>query len=124
MIVLTLLPETAKDKAPPTVRPMGTSWAVFDRETRKAGRIHLFLAKESVLDNLYERHNRPYKFYKEQLLPPLLKALALHDLDLEFRWSQKAGCSCGCSPGFVVTGGKDSWKLRGHFITASYVQEA
>lgn len=54
----------------------------------------------TVLDWLTERHYQPYK-----LLRPLVKE-ALERVgisgDIGFRWSPRAGCSCPCSPGFIV----------------------
>lgn len=48
------------------------------------------------------RWNQPYKIYKEHVLPEVFKQLGLPP-DTEARWSQKAGCSCGCSPGFILS---------------------
>ena len=62
--------------------------------------IHFFHENESILENLMERHSRPSKLYKE-LFPKIKAKLSLSN-DIEATWSQKAGCSCGCSPGFIV----------------------
>ena len=48
------------------------------------------------------RRNNPFKDYREQVLPKAFPLLGL-PADTKVRWSQKAGCSCGCSPGFVIT---------------------
>ncbi len=48
------------------------------------------------------RRNNPFKDYREQVLPKAFPMLGL-PADTKVRWSQKAGCSCGCSPGFVIT---------------------
>lgn len=56
---------------------------------------------ETILENLVNRRNRPVQFYKDQIIPALIKQhpkLA----DATMRWSQKAGCRCGCSPGFIL----------------------
>ena len=45
------------------------------------------------------RHTRPIAALRK-LLPE-----ALDKVDITFtkaRWSQKAGCSCPCSPGFII----------------------
>lgn len=63
---------------------------------------------ESILENLTNRHYRPYNIYRTFLEEGFIKA----GLDAqtakryaeEARWSQKAGCSCGCSPGFKIPG--------------------
>jgi hypothetical protein len=60
-------------------------------------RIYVWLKNENMLENMANRFSRPYDVYKQEVLPKLeLPAGA------KVRWSQKAGCSCGCSPGFVV----------------------
>lgn len=78
-------------------------------------RVYIFEEGENVLDNLANRHRRPYDAYKKEVIPLVkewLKANKPDVTDLEtgdLRWSRKAGCSCGCSPGFISTqfGGKD-----------------
>lgn len=35
----------------------------------------------------------------------LAAGFAAMNIDISFRFSQTAGCSCGCSPGFILTGG-------------------
>lgn len=72
-------------------------------EYHRAPRIYVWPKDESILDNLFfGRHNRPYKMYRELILPTVFEELGW-DPDTKVRWSQKAGCSCPCSPGFVVT---------------------
>ena len=60
--------------------------------------------KETIIDNLMNRRNRPHKEYKTHLATVLNKS----DIPVSFikhaQWSQKAGCSCGCSPGFIIKG--------------------
>lgn len=63
-------------------------------------RIYVHPQNESVLQNLAFRFDRPYQAYR-QVLPQALEALGLPS-DTKCSWSQKAGCPCGCSPGFVV----------------------
>jgi hypothetical protein len=60
-------------------------------------RIYIWPKGENVIDNISNRFSRPSAAYKEEVLPKL-------DLPkgVKVRWSQKAGCSCGCSPGFIV----------------------
>lgn len=56
---------------------------------------------ETILENFaVGRRNRPYQDWKPVVLE-FLEAMTGID-DLKLRWSQKAGCSCGCSPGFHV----------------------
>jgi hypothetical protein len=45
------------------------------------------------------RHRRPYATWRKAIRTALAKV----DIDLsKMAWSQKAGCSCPCSPGFVL----------------------
>ena len=56
---------------------------------------------ETLIENLNGRWHRPHKQYKEELLPTVFKFLSL-PFCTGAHWNQKAGCSCGCSPGFVL----------------------
>jgi len=60
--------------------------------------IYFWIKDESILQNLEKRHTRPHHEYKK-LLPNLYQKLGW-DLITHSYWSQKCGCSCGCSPGF------------------------
>lgn len=74
--------------------------------------ISIWPKEETVLDNLENRFSRPYVEWKK-LLPEAIKQVAT-DLSVtpeyaqeavkDAKWSQKAGCNCGCSPGFVIPG--------------------
>ncbi len=56
---------------------------------------------ESIRENLENRRNRPHRDWK----PFVENALNMFGINFErVGWSQKAGCQCGCSPGFVVFG--------------------
>lgn len=63
-------------------------------------RVFVFLAGESILENLTTRWQQPSKAYR-----PLVQA-ELRDAGItgKLAWSQRAGCGCGCSPGFIVDG--------------------
>lgn len=82
------------------------------------GQVHVFVEGESLLENLFYRRDRPYKYYR-QLMPDVLKFVQNNlkcKSDIQKRrkinitnenfmsmgWSQYAGCSCGCSPGFIL----------------------
>lgn len=67
-----------------------------NRVWNKATRIHVFQDKESIIENLVNRRARPSKLYREVVLSqhPEFKG--------QIRWSQTAGCSCGCSPAFIL----------------------
>lgn len=62
-----------------------------------------FTAEFNVLEDLVNRRNRPWQAVK----PAVVKAL--RDAGVQFeriRWDQRAGCSCPCSPGFVLEGAR------------------
>lgn len=72
----------------------------------KKPRMYVWLKDESILDNLENRRRRPHALYRA-FIPKILDALNVPEAKREgirFNWSQRAGCSCPCSPGFVVTG--------------------
>lgn len=64
--------------------------------------------KENVMDNLVNRFDRPWKLWKQGVIDTL-KAEGVNVESVS--WSQKAGCRCGCSPGFKIKGayGNDYW---------------
>lgn len=62
-------------------------------------RVYIWPEKESVLENLVNRRDRPVKLYKIAAEAALSVAMIAKT---SLRWSQKAGCGCGCSPGFVA----------------------
>ena len=68
---------------------------------RPFSRVRLFVEVrgEKLRENLDERFDRPYKAYRAEVLPKVLK----DELWLvKASWSQTAGCACGCSPGFLL----------------------
>jgi hypothetical protein len=71
--------------------------------TQKAGRVYVWLKGENVLENFVARHNRPHQVYRDYLVDALERVGASLE-GCTVNWSQKAGCGCGCSPGFVVRG--------------------
>ena len=76
----------------------------FSKRMRSRTVIHFWPRGESVVDNLVNRRSRPYTEYR-RLLPSVYAAVGVKDPNsLTARWSQKAGCACGCSPGFIVEG--------------------
>lgn len=65
----------------------------------KAPRMYVSVADETILDNLANRKRRPYNVYKTLIHSSDLKNV----IDIsKLSWSQSAGCSCPCSPGFVL----------------------
>jgi len=69
------------------------------REFNKAPRVYVSLREESLIDNLFNRRNRPTKEYRA------VAKSALKEQGItvkKMRWSQYAGCTCPCSPGFIL----------------------
>ena len=73
------------------------------KEWVKQTRIYIWPQGESVLQNLENRRQRPYTTYKKEVIPAVLEKMGM-PADTKLRWSQYAGCSCPCSPGFIVDG--------------------
>ena len=67
----------------------------------KKTRVYVFPKGESLYENLMNRRERPYNVYKKEVLPSVFRAMGLPE-DTKAKWSQYAGCSCPCSPGFVL----------------------
>ena len=72
--------------------------------------VYVGIEGESFWENFADRTSRPHTAWRPYVIQ------ALKNAGVEFkniRWSQKAGCSCPCSPGFIVQGGtypaKDYW---------------
>ena len=57
---------------------------------------------ENIMDNLMNRRNRPYDFYRQHLPQVMQQAGLDPKLAATAKWRQKAGCNCGCSPGFII----------------------
>lgn len=76
--------------------PRGGSYREFDAKPR----MYFFVEGENLLENFANRFDRPSKLYR-QFVPQVLEQLGL-DPGTKVIWSQKAGCSCGCSPAFIV----------------------
>ena len=73
------------------------------RSSGKRSRVYIFPKGESLIENLMNRKGRPYNEYRKQVMPDVLEAMGL-PRDTKVKWSQYAGCSCPCSPGFIVPG--------------------
>lgn len=71
-------------------------------------RIFFLHRDESIGENVIFRRSRPVAEY-QKLLPEILKSVHL-DPETLCTWSQTAGCSCGCTPGFIMTA-KGRWDI-------------
>ena len=69
-----------------------------DHRRNKKTRVYFNIQDETILENLQRRRLRPIKLFRA-LLPEVYKKLGV---DSKARWSQYAGCSCPCSPGFIL----------------------
>jgi hypothetical protein len=76
---------------------------------RYKNKMYVFVANETLLDNIQNRRNRPYNIYKKEVIPVVMEKLKkkypdyYEQLkDTKWSWNRKCGCSmCPCSPGFV-----------------------
>ena len=66
-------------------------------------RVYIFPKGENLVENLINRRTRPYTEYRKQVMPDVLEAMGL-PRDTKVKWSRYAGCSCPCSPRFIVPG--------------------
>lgn len=74
---------------------------------RVTSHAYFFPKKESVMENLANRRSRPYEEYRD-----LLKDVLYNEglVGVKAVWRQRCGCSCGCSPGFVLQGVNNYYK--------------
>jgi len=68
-------------------------------ELTKLPRVYVDV-EENLLENLCGRQSRPHVAWK----PRVAEALARIGVVGPLAWSQRAGCSCPCSPGFIIKG--------------------
>jgi hypothetical protein len=91
-----------------TIEGVKVHWVRNDRpwdprQINRKTRIHVTtMAEFDLLENLANRTRRPYEAWRPRVLA-VLKALGYEGVRI--RWSQHAGCSCPCSPGFIVEDG-------------------
>ena len=89
------------------------------RPSRRRRKALLFVwpdpeAEKGGMEQFIHRHNRPVALYRT-LLPEIFKALGI-PADTKARWSQKAGCTCPCSPGFILD--HNEWHDFYAYVTA------
>jgi len=82
------------------------------KDASKATRVYVWPKGETILENLENRRERPYTVYRKEVIPAVLAKLGLPS-DTKVRWSQYAGCSCPCSPGFIIDAD------RGKFVSVT-----
>lgn len=77
----------------------------------KKPRVFVNISDESLLENLENRRNRPVKIYGN-IAKSALQAAGIEIKTL--RWSQYAGCTCACSPGFILTTTGKGWGYQNY----------
>lgn len=83
-------------------------------------RIYVFPKGETAAEHFFEgRHSRPYTAYRKEVLPTVFAQLSLPEDTFRVRWSQYAGCSCPCSPGFIVEGYPQGLSREDVYVTVS-----
>jgi len=86
----------------PSIKITKVQTIQHERGEHKKVRIYIFPEGETILENLIERHYRPSKLWRPFAEQALQMATG-ESKKYKLSWSQKAGCSCGCSPGFIVS---------------------
>ena len=66
-------------------------------------KIYIWPEGETLLDNIMNRNSRPIKAYRKAM-ESALDSMEIDRSKLDIKWSRRAGCGCGCSPGFIVNG--------------------
>lgn len=69
--------------------------------TRRKSVAYVWPKNETIADSFNNRRSRPSDLWKVMVENELVERGIKFE---KITWSQKAGCSCGCSPGFVVKG--------------------
>ena len=84
----------------PRTRANNRSYASYHSKPK----LHIFIKDWNVLEDLQGgRWNKPHNAFKQQVLSDALKQAGLNPEIITATWNQKAGCSCGCSPGFILS---------------------
>lgn len=84
------------------IKQVGNGKKSWERGYDKEARVFIWPEGESVWENLNNRRDRPHTYYRKAIMPQVLAQLGLSPERVQ--WSQKAGCSCPCSPGFILKG--------------------
>jgi hypothetical protein len=73
-----------------------------DNDIRDGGIMYFDPVGETFMESFVLRRTRPHTEYRK-LLPKVFEKLKMEPVKVS--WSQRAGCPCGCSPGFKIRGG-------------------
>lgn len=88
-----------------TLRAMSSrprQWGASRRESdmpNGRSRVYVSIDGETLLKHLYERTSRPHNIWKPMVIAALQAAGVQFD---GLAWSQRCGCSCPCSAGFIL----------------------
>ena len=76
-----------------------------DNNDKKPDRsiIYIFINSPTVMKEIQEKKDKYQNVIRKEVLPTVFKKAKM-PLNTRVIWSDKAGCSCGCSPGFLITG--------------------
>lgn len=103
-----------------------------DKNNHKS-KLHFFaegkdVYKELECEILEEHDTKPYKFYRS-IFPLVIKKLEKQNLNCKiffsktkWAWSQNAGCSCGCSPGFKSGSAGNDYDFYVTFTTSAAIE--
>lgn len=85
-----------------SVAIIGRRWDGSSRDYNKAPRMYVSAGGAfDVLEDLTNRTRRPHVAWKK-IIKPLIEAY-IPQLDVsKMVWDQYAGCTCPCSPGFIL----------------------
>jgi hypothetical protein len=76
---------------------------------RWSNKLYIWPEGETVMENLFNRRNRPSRAWKQTLIPAIMAKLSKENPEIfervkgeDWGWRQNCGCKmCPCSPGFV-----------------------
>lgn len=75
-------------------------WGAYEPKSGECF-VYIWPEGESIMENMRNRRSRPFGYYKKEILPEINRVLKESGMRIEnFRWRQRLGCSCPCSPGF------------------------
>jgi hypothetical protein len=114
--VITIVSVTTREKRRDKSRKGGVG--SLERKTK----MYFSPEGETVLDQfLVGRRTRPNTLLRK-LIPEALKRANVANLSeyTKSSWSRKAGCTCGCSPGFVLS----EWASVNIFVTYKIEERA
>lgn len=89
------------------------TWSDRKNEPYKLNnKLYIWPSGETVVDQLFNRRNRPADVWKREVIPAVMEKLSKEYPEIfkavqgeSWGWRQKCGCRmCPCSPGFISQG--------------------